>query len=670
MENINTTEIRCVEETAEVFHGKKEAVESFAMLEKSVFAALETYSNVHRGSGHKSMVSTSLYEQSREIVLEYIGLKSSEYVVVFCTPQRAAALEGLLKPGSFRRVSSRDIGLPLGVTALAIERKAFPGGIPFETGGGTTRLISPDRVIWAKSPERLEAGTPAIINVIAFARALQLIRKSGDDTFRDASSGTKETKEILHANDFGELTGKELLDELRKTCIGDSVRVPTTDGPVRYINLDNAASTPTFFPIWKVVLETWRQPEKVQQEIVCEVKSICAGVLGAPPSTYEVIFTTNTTEAINLAAESLIIGSEPGIEPVVVVTLLEHSSNDLPWRYLAGHSLIRIKADADGFVDPVELDSLMKAYNRDHLHGNKRIRLVTVSGASNVLGTCNDLAAISRVVHDHGALLMVDAAQLVAHRKISMEESDIDLLAFSGHKVYAPFGCGVLVAKKGLLHFNSSRMELIQSSGEENTVGIAALGKSLLLLQRIGMEVIGEEEKILTRHLLNGLSQVSGLILFGIKDPASPAFANKLGVVVFRLKGFMPNRLAKKLALHSGIGIRYGCHCAHLLVKHLLGVGPGLERFQFFLLTVFPAINLPGIARISLGLENRKEDVDTLVRLLGRLTGKQVLSKEGEIPPGKSFGQVMSGKQTEREMKKFARDAGLSVFYPEKRHGQ
>jgi selenocysteine lyase/cysteine desulfurase len=110
--------------------------------------------------------------------------------------------------------------------------------------------------------------------------------------------------------------------------------------------------------------------------------------------------------------------------------------------------------DAEGFVDSNELETLLCAYNQKGLHGKKRIKLVAVSGASNVLGVFNDLAEISRIAHRYGARLLVDAAQLVAHRRIEMDKCDIDYLAFSAHKAYAPFGCGVLVAGKGLLHFD------------------------------------------------------------------------------------------------------------------------------------------------------------------------------------------------------------------------
>ena len=340
--------------------------EPFAELERGVHAALETYSNVHRGSGHNSMVSTHLFEQARDIVLEHLGLNKEKYVVIFCTPRRAEALKAQLEPGSYQSLSSQDIGLPLGVRALAVERKALPRGVPFQTGGGTARLVSPGWVIWAKAPDRFEAGTPAIVNVIAFARALRLIRQFGNDAFRDAAAeNSRRPAEILYHDELEQYSGRELLAELRQTLIGRGVRVPTAEGVRPFINLDNAASTPTFAPIWDAVCQTWRQPEQVQQEIIQEVRSICAEVLGAPLADYDVIFTSNTTEAINLVAESLRNEAEPGIEPVVLNTLLEHNSNELPWRTIPGVSLIRLPVDAEGFLDLNELEALLRAYNQE-----------------------------------------------------------------------------------------------------------------------------------------------------------------------------------------------------------------------------------------------------------------------------------------------------------------
>jgi selenocysteine lyase/cysteine desulfurase len=630
-----------------------DVAEAFAELERGVHAALETYSNVHRGSGHNSLVSTHLYEQARDVVLEYLGLNKDKYVVIFCSPRRAEVLKAQLEPGSYQSLSSQDIGLSLGVRALAVDRKKSPRGAPLQSGGGTARLVSPGWVIWAKAPDKLEAGTPAIVNVIALAVALRLIRQLGNDAFQDAAGEKPAVAEklaasdILYHDELEQFSGRELLDELKHTLIGRGVQVPTVEGARHFTNLDNAASTPTFTPIWDAVCQAWRQPRQVQGEIVQEVKSVCAGVLGAPLAAYDVVFTSNTTEAINLVAESLGNECEPDTEPVILNTLLEHNSNELPWRTVPGVSLIRLPVDAEGFVDLHELEALLLAYNQEGQRGKQRVTLVAMSGASNVLGTFNDLAEISRIVHRYGARLLVDAAQLVAHRKIAIEVCGIDYLAFSAHKVYAPFGTGVLMVRKGLLDFSPAELELIRSSGEENVGGIAALGKALVLLQRIGLQVIQSEEQALTARAVRGLAQIPGLKVYGVKDPDSPRFAQKGGVIAFDLGSILPSRVAKGLAERGGIGVRYGCHCAHLLIKHVLHVPPLLQQLQGLILTIFPRLSLPGVVRVSLGIENSEEDVDTLLHVLGEIARQPRAGVEGAI---------------QQQMDDFAKAAALRVY--------
>jgi selenocysteine lyase/cysteine desulfurase len=630
-----------------------EMAEAFTELKRGVRVALETYSNVHRGSGHNSVISTHLYEQAREIVLDYLALSKEKYTVIFCTPRRAELLKAQLKPQSYQCLSSDDIGLPLGVRALAVDWKALPRGAPFQTGGGTARLVAPDWVIWANTPDKFEAGTPAIINVIAFAKALRLIGHFGKDAFR-ASANQQSATEILYHDKLEKYSRRELLNELRQSLIGHDVRVPTTEGTKPYINLDNAASTPTFKPIWDAVWQTWLQPRQVHDEIVHEVRSICADVLSAPLTTYDVIFTSNTTEAINLVAESFRNESEQGSESIVLNTLLEHNSNELPWRMIPGTSLIRIPVDAEGFIDLKKLESLLSAYNQKAQHGKKRIKLVAVSGASNVLGVCNNLTETSQIVHRYDARLLVDAAQLVAHRKIAMEASGIDYLVFSAHKAYAPFGTGALIVRKELLHFSPAELELIQSSGEENVGGIAGLGKALLLLQRIGLDLIQAEEQALTARMLHDLAGIPGLTVYGIKDPDSPQFARKGGVIAFALNDMLATQNAQALAERSGIGIRAGCHCAHLLVKHLLHISPSLARLQRVIVTFFPQLSLPGVARVSLGIENTIEDVDALIAALGNIV------QQPQTKIGNPFASTKTDIQ--KQMDEFARAAAQRVY--------
>jgi selenocysteine lyase/cysteine desulfurase len=118
------------------------------------------------------------------------------------------------------------------------------------------------------------------------------------------------------------------------------------------------------------------------------------------------------------------------------------------------------------------------------------------------------------------------------------------------------------------------------------------------------------------------LSQIPGLTIYGIKTSESPGFSRKGGVIVFTLKGIMAPRVAKELAERGGIGVRSGCHCAHILVKHLVGVPPSLEGFQWLIAKLFTGIKFPGIVRVSFGIENSKQDVDALIQVLERIALK------------------------------------------------
>lgn len=538
----------------------------------------------------------------------------------------------------------------------------MPASVPFLSGGGTARLMAINWVVWESAPDRFEAGTPAIINIIAFAKALRMIKQYGSNIFLNPTPEKQTASEILYHDELEKYSGKELLDEFRKTLIGRGVQVPTTHGEKSFVNLDYSASTPTFLPVWNAVRQTWQQSKEVQNEIIQVVRTVCAKMLGAPQTNYDIIFTANTTEAINLAAESLSRESEENIEPVVLSSLLEHSSNDLPWRMFQNHSLLRLSIDKEGFFDLNELEKLLNEYNQKHLFGKKRIQLVAVSGASNVLGTYNNLAEISRIVHKYAARLLVDAAQLVAHRKVDMESLDIDYLAFSAHKVYAPFGSGTLVVKKGLLHFSSAEMELIRSSGEENAGGIASLGKMMVLLQRIGMDVIQKEEQALTGRMVNGLAQIEGVKIIGVADTASPKFTERGAVVAFFLKDKVSSGIASELAIKGGIGIRFGCHCAHILVKRMLGVGPKLEQFQRILVTVFPRLQLPGVLRVSLGIGNSEEEIDTFIRVFGEIAEEKMGTKSNR---NKVIYQKPELTKTEvkKQIKEFVNAATEKVYF-------
>lgn len=629
------------------------------LLETGILEALKTYSNTHRGSGQNSLVTTHLLEEARGIFLDYLDLDPEIHSLVFCSPRGAELFRAALPNKSYQILSSKDFGLSLGVRVLAADKKALPKSIPFLSGGGTTKLVAEDWIIWADAPYRFEAGTPAIINVIAFARALGIVKKYGMTFFLEPQVESPSLEEIMHIDGLQNYSGRELLEKLRETLIGKDLRVPTCWGPQAFINLDNSASTPSFLPIWDSYRRCLRVSPSIQGEVIQEARSICAEALGAPLDLYDLIFTSNTTEAINLAAESLSIPASKNQDTFLLSSFLEHSSNDLPWRNVPGIQILRLRINEEGFLNREELERHLRDFQSRAQAGEPGICLVSLTGASNVLGTCNDLTAISELVHRYGSYLLVDAAQLIAHRPLNMESLGIDFLAFSGHKVYAPFGAGALIARKGLLNFSQKEKENLQERGEENVSGIAALGKALQLMQRIGMELIQEEEHQLMVKALKGMRKIKGLKIYGLSDPDSPRLRNKVGVIPFEIKGRMPSQIGKLLAENGAIGIRYGCHCAHLTIKKVLKISPFLEKVQRLIQTLIPKMQFLGVDRMSLGIANTEAELDHFLQVLDYLAeGKK---KKGTRPTWAQE-DFLSHAQTEQLLKNYLQVCTETVY--------
>jgi selenocysteine lyase/cysteine desulfurase len=226
---------------------------------------------------------------------------------------------------------------------------------------------------------------------------------------------------------------------------------------------------------------------------------------------------------------------------------------------------------------------------------------VALSGASNVLGTVNNIREIAQICHNYGVRLLVDAAQLAAHKPIDMQGLGIDYLVFSAHKIYAPFGSGGIIAREGLLP--DKFFSRCNNPKTANIIGIAALGKALVLLKRIGMELIERHERDLTAHALERLQHLGRykVIIYGQKNPTR--LDNRVGVISFNVVGIYANEVARELEALGGIGTRYGCFCAHILIRWLLRQqkGRGVDKEQ---------------VRISFGLYNTREEIDYFIRIL------------------------------------------------------
>lgn len=298
----------------------------------------------------------------------------------------------------------------------------------------------------------------------------------------------------------------------------------------------------------------------------------------------EIIFTRGTTESLNLLAYSLGRKLQEGDE--IVLTEMEHHSNLVPWQQLAKEKKLVLK-----FI-PVKEDFTLDRQKARRLITEKT-KIVAVVHTSNMLGTVNPVKEISKIAHDAGSLVVLDAAQSVPHIPVDVKEIDCDFLAFSGHKMCGPTGIGVLYGKKELLEkmdpfhyggdmirevgFNESSWNNIPwkfEAGTPNIAGAIGLASAIEYLQRIGMNEINRYCQELTEYALKELKKVSGLKIIGPLSNRGPA-------VSFTLEGIHPHDLSEILD-RDNIAIRGGHHCVMPLHSRLGISGTGRVSFYFY----------------------------------------------------------------------------------------
>jgi len=309
----------------------------------------------------------------------------------------------------------------------------------------------------------------------------------------------------------------------------------------------------------------------------------------------EIIFTRGTTTALNLVASSYArLNCQAGDE--IVITPMEHHSNLIPWQQAAkatGATLKYIPLQPDGTIRLADVEEVI----------TDRTKVVSMTYVSNVLGTLNPVKQVAEIAHRHGAVMVVDGAQSTPHMKVDVQDLDCDFYAFSGHKMCAPTGIGVLYGKKSLLN----NMEPIEFGGEmidevglyESTwkeipyrfeggtpiiAGAVGLGAAIDFLEEIGMDEIERHEQQLTAYAMDRLSEIEGVTIYGPQKRA--------GLVTFNLGDVHPHDVATVLDA-QGIAIRAGHHCCQPLMRWL---------------------EASSTARASLYLYNTEEDVDRLVK--------------------------------------------------------
>ncbi len=450
---------------------------------------------------------------------------------------------------------------------------------------------------------------------------------------------------------------KITIDQLPHLTIGADTIVPTLHGPRRYINFDNAASTPTFAPVADAVNDFLQWYSNVHRGTGFKSqlaswafersRDMVAEFVGADLTKQVVLFTKNTTEAINKMARR----SGLTKDDVVLTTLMEHHSNELPWRRVA--TVKHVRLNEDGTISKEHFVEQLKE------HGSK-VKLVAITGASNVSGYINDLDFFATGTHRAGAKILVDGAQLVPHRPVSMRtdhpERMLDYLVFSAHKMYAPFGVGVLVGDRATFELGDPEMvgggmvDIVtleeaywsdlpekEEAGTPDIVGVVALARAIKLFHALGFDAIVHHEAELTAYALRKLNEIPEVQVYGDTNPDTAE--QRLGVISFNINGVSHALVSAVLSYEGAIGVRSGCFCAHTYVKSLLHVSDDESALLERQILARDRSQIPGAVRASFGLYNTTAEIDELVTMVkkivaGDYSDQYVMDKEkGEFRP-------------------------------------
>ena len=406
---------------------------------------------------------------------------------------------------------------------------------------------------------------------------------------------------------------------------------------MKFINFDNAATTPPFlrciqaidkFSPWYSSIHRGTGYKSVLSSKLYEASRVnIMKFAGASLNSDSLVFVKNTTEAINQL--SFILKDYIG-DGVVILSHMEHHSNLLPWR--EKYNVDYINIDKNGRLDLNSLEDMLKKYNG-------KVKLTAVTGASNVTGYINPVSEIAAMCHRYGAMILIDGAQYIPHNTFSMHpgtsDNYVDFLAFSGHKMYAPFGSGVLIGPKDIFkkygpdYSGGGTVKIVtddaviwdeppfkNEAGTPNIIGALALSEAVNSINALNMSNIQKYESQLLRYTVNKISKVSDIILYSkYKSPEE----NQC-IISFNIKDFPHYTTAEILSNEGGFGIRSGCFCAHPYVQKLLN--STTEEIKY---NVDNPDNTrkPGMVRISYGLYNSKIEIDALIALLNQIVNNK-----------------------------------------------
>ena len=383
------------------------------------------------------------------------------------------------------------------------------------------------------------------------------------------------------------------------------------------VNFDNAATTPPFKNVLTEIIKLSEEygsigrgmgrKSEITTRLYKESRDYLLNYFNVKEKDkYTVLYVGNTTDGINKLARILIKNRDD----IVLSTRMEHHSNDLPWRRRCRVEYAEVDSNGRLIIDDIE----------KKLKNNKgKIKYVTVTGASNVTGYKNDLNVISEVAHKYNSKLIVDGAQLIPHIKLDI--NNIDFLVFSGHKLYAPFGSGVIIGLKeefdnrladneggGTVNIvldreiNYLNTPEKNQAGTPNYFGIISIITALKEMDKIGFDKIEKKEKRLKKKIMSGLKGIPQIKIYGDNN----YYEDTLGITVFNLKKMNHEKVSKLLANQYKIAVRQGWFCAHPYCRRLMGLSEK-EANSFW---QNKSTLTKGMVRVSFGVYNTEKEVD------------------------------------------------------------
>jgi cysteine desulfurase len=434
----------------------------------------------------------------------------------------------------------------------------------------------------------------------------------------------------------------------------------------KYINFDIAATTPPFLEVEKGIINDLSDygsvhrgagvKSKISTKKYEESRATIKSFVNARDKDY-VVFTSNTTAGMNQLAYIF-----SNIKGKILLSDIEHSSSSLPWIFYEGRKKTTnqvtlkdaLNNNTEKINDKIEefgkkqvitfktssefkynLKNIDRIFNEQFNRGeDEKIKLIVITGASNVTGYKPPIKKITTIAHKYGAMVIIDACQLLQHDRVNMMEDKIDFLVFSGHKMYAPFGSGVVVGNKkifdafwpyqmggGNFPYISKKGKVFRYKNEDahdpgtpNYIGARAIHYAIKQLDSIGLNSIKQKERLLIIKTYKGLSEIEGVHIY---NEQSENNIINTSLLTFNLDSFSCYLLAEILNDYYGIATRAGSFCVHEFARRIMKI----ENDDFIVKKVKEGNTsyIPGAVRISLGLVNELEDVDFFLTAITKI---------------------------------------------------